>query len=218
MSGNVFEWCFDWHPSYVGSRVTRGGSWRYYDVDLLVGSLYCLGPYGEGSYFGFRFVRTITYAIGDIGPGGGIVFYITNGGLNGLEAAPPLWNGGSADPGSAWSNIETSAVGVSAQGTAIGTGLANSNAIIAQSGHTASAAKLCRDYTGGGKTDWFLPSKDELNQLYLQQAVVGGFRQTYYWSSSEINFEYAWAQISYDGDQYGINKYVTLYVRAVRAF
>jgi formylglycine-generating enzyme required for sulfatase activity len=219
MSGNVSEWCLDWYPSYVGSaRVIRGGSWGSYADYLRVGGVRNYDPYYENLYIGFRFVRTITYAIGDTGPGGGIVFYITNGSLNGLEAAPPLWNGGSADPWSLWSNIQHTAVGVSAQGTAIGTGLANSNAIIAQSGHTTSAAKLCRDYTGGGKTDWFLPSKDELNQLYLQKAGVGGFAVYDYWSSSEYDANLAWFQIFSNGDQYLFSKTYSIYVRPVRAF
>src|SRR4030042_418838 len=109
-----------------------------------------------------------TYAIGDIGPSGvGIVFYITDGGLHGLEAAPSLWNGGAADPTSAWSTITNAlANGVSILPAGIGTGSANTDAIIAQNGGAASAAKLCRDYLGGGKTDWFLPSKDELDAIW----------------------------------------------------
>ena len=92
------------------------------------------------------------YAIGNIGPSGvGIVFYVTNGGLQGLEAAPSGWNGGSSDPTSAWITGGSTQTTVNGNTSiAIGTGLANSNAIIVQPGETASAAQLCRAYTGGG--------------------------------------------------------------------
>ena len=112
-----------------------------------------------------------TYAIGDTGPSGaGIVFYITNGGLNGLEAAAS-----DISTTSEYSNVASTQIGTSAEGTAIGTGSANTDAVIAQPLHTASAAKLCRNYTGGGKADWFLPSIDELVQLYAEKTVVGNF-------------------------------------------
>ena len=59
MSGNVWEWCFDWHPSYVGSRrVLRGGSWNYTAGNLQVGFVVIYGPYYEYVSVGFRFVRT----------------------------------------------------------------------------------------------------------------------------------------------------------------
>jgi sulfatase modifying factor 1 len=59
MSGNVWEWCFDWHPSYVGSyRVLRGGSWGDSASGLRVGGVYDLDPYLEFSGVGFRFVST----------------------------------------------------------------------------------------------------------------------------------------------------------------
>ncbi len=170
--------------------------------------------------------ETKTYAIGDIGPSGvGIVFYISNGGLHGLEAAPSLWNGGAADPTSVWSNVDSTLIGVTAQGTTIGTGLPNSNAIITQPGHTASAAKLCRDYTGGGKNDWFLPSIDELAEMWTVLASTPDDRTTYgfdedaYWSSSEVNAAQSW----YEGFTLGITandaaKVNHFYVRAIRAF
>ncbi len=96
------------------------------------------------------------YIIGDTGPSGvGKVFYVTDDRLHGLEAAPMQWNGGIADPEVTWSDVTGALVGGTMQ--TMGTGFANSNAIIAQFGHTASAAKMCRDYNGGGKDDWFLP-------------------------------------------------------------
>jgi Protein of unknown function (DUF1566) len=162
-----------------------------------------------------------TYALGDTGPSGaGIVFYITNGGLNGLEAALLGWNGGSADPALAWitgGSTQTTLNGNTL--TAIGTGLANSNAIIAQSGGTASAAQLCRNYLGGGKTDWFLPSKDELNQLYAQRNIVGGFSIiSTYWNSSESSASLTWSQSFNNGGQATSDKSNPCSVRAIRAF
>ena len=81
-----------------------------------------------------------------------------------------------------------------ATGTAIGTGLSNTNAIIASHGETATsyAAGLARAYTGGGYTDWYLPSKEELNKLRMNRDGIGGFADDFYWSSSE----YAWSQAS----------------------
>ncbi len=165
----------------------------------------------------------VTYAIGDTGPSGvGIVFYVTDGGLHGLEVAPvdqstsQVWiEGGSTQT---TENGNTS--------TAIGTGLANSNAIIDQTGHTGSAAQVCRSYNGGGLTDWYLPSKDELAAIWDNlvddgtgvNSGVGGFAEWYYWSSSEDYSSGTWGQTFGNGGQdYGI-KGGSLRVRAVRAF
>ncbi len=117
--------------------------------------------------------------------------------------------------GAAWSNILSTLVGT---GTAIGTGSANTTAIINQAGHTGSAAKICRDYTVGGYSDWFLPSKDELSNLYSNRAAIGGFASSGYWSSSEYFNNYAWIQYFNFGYQYNYFKFNTYYVRAVRAF
>jgi len=163
------------------------------------------------------------YAIGDTGPSGvGIVFYITDGGLHGLEVAPSdqstsqVWIQGGSTQTTSNGNTET----------AIGTGLANSNAIIAQTGHTGSAAQVCRSYNGGGLTDWFLPSKDELDAIWDNlvddgagaNSGVGGFANAFYWSSSESLSSDAWGQDFSSGLQTNYFKYFLLRVRAVRAF
>jgi hypothetical protein len=157
-----------------------------------------------------------TYAIGDTGPSGvGKVFYITCGGLHGLEAAPADLSA----MGMAWSTITNAyANGKRALPKEIGTGSANTDAIIAQNGGAASAAKSCRDYSGGGMTDWFLPSIDELAELYGQKDIVGGFTGNPYWSSSEVDASDSWFLYFPDGGRYHSNKGNNHAVRAVRAF
>lgn len=70
----------------------------------------------------------------------------------------------------------------------IGTGL-NNTAIIAgtcpQSPY--SAAKSCYNLLYNGYTDWFLPSLNELVKVYQQRNTIGGFINTFYWSSTEYN-------------------------------
>ena len=110
-------------------------------------------------------------------------------------------------------------------GTALGTGSSNTDNIIAQAvaaGNntlTSYAAGLARAHNGGGYNDWYLPSKDELNKLYLNRVAIGGFATAYYWSSSEYYDALdAWLQGFRDGDQnFGGKKYI-FRVRAVRAF
>ena len=110
--------------------------------------------------------------------------------------------------------------------TAIGTGQANTKAIIAQAvaaGNndlTTYAAGICDAYTNDGFSDWFLPSKDELNKLYLNKVAIAGFNSSwYYWSSSESGSGQAWGQNFDLGYQHGSGKDDNDgYVRPVRAF
>ena len=80
------------------------------------------------------------------------------------------------------------------------------------------AARLCGDLVEGGYSDWYLPSKDELNKLYLNKVAVGGFAPNVYWSSTEGEGTMAWCQsfgVSYRGNSH---KGDAFYVRAIRAF
>jgi hypothetical protein len=92
--------------------------------------------------------------------------------------------------------------------------------IVAQTGNVAasSAAVAAREYGGGSKNDWFLPSKDELAQLYLNRATVGGFQVDSYWSSSEDDLNGARHQNFNGGTQLVNFKSYPFYVRPVRAF
>ena len=62
-----------------------------------------------------------------------------------------------------------------AAGTELGTGFSNTDKIIASQGRIATnyAAGLARAYNGGGYTDWYLPSKNELNKLFLNRVAIG---------------------------------------------
>ena len=121
-------------------------------------------------------------AVGDA-YGGGVVAYILKSGdpgyvpgeTHGLIAAKADQT--PADPWKmAWSNLASDLIGATAQGTALGTGRTNTEAIVAQRlgnetiGYvycTSGAARICADLVEGGYDDWYLPSKDELNKLYL---------------------------------------------------
>jgi hypothetical protein len=101
----------------------------------------------------------------------------------------------------------------------LGSGAANTVNIIAQNGAgTTDAAGLAGAYSGGGYNDWYLPSKDELNLLYSQKSAVGGFANTYYWSSTEFDKYTAWVQYFGDGTWYYSTKGHIFSVRPIRAF
>ena len=132
--------------------------------------------------------------------------------LHGLVAAP---NDHSNSP--EWGCNGTDISG--ADGTAIGTGKQNTIDIMAGCSTAEIAARLCGDLSLNGYSDWYLPSKDELNILYLNKAGIGGFGSNYYWSSSEYGSLSVWLQSFYDGKQgYGGKNNPGTRVRAVRSF
>ena len=65
---------------------------------------------------------------------------------------------------------------------------------------------------------WRLPTKNELNILYINKDKIGGFAGNYYWSSTVVDYSTAWAQSFYSGSQSSGSKGLTAYVRAVRSF
>jgi Protein of unknown function (DUF1566) len=142
--------------------------------------------------------------------GGGIIFYLDNTQEHGLIAAA--------------SNLATAEWGPSnfvtnARGIAIGTGQSNTTTITAAQGTGNYGAKICDELTLNGYSDWFLPSRDELNELYLQKAKVGGFTNDFYWSSTENDEERVWGQLFSNGSQSSdLAKSNQLVIRPIRAF
>jgi hypothetical protein len=155
------------------------------------------------------------YARGATGPGGGKVFYYNAKGFtmtdnkqvcHYLEAAPD-----DMATTLAWASSGYTYTNISGIGLGIGTGRKNTALILGVDGN-APAAKACKEYRGGGKTDWFLPSKDELNQLYLSKDHIGNMGTNWHWSSSQDKDYSAWSQAG------NVSKSSTYHVRAVRCF
>ena len=154
------------------------------------------------------------YAIGNAGPAGGTVFYVTEDGRHGLEAAPVDQASGTYFM--EWGCSGTSITG--ADGTAIWSGMQNTKDILDECNYVGIAVKAADEYSLGGYDDWFLPSKDELNLLYLQRNYVDLLNPYYYWSSTEDGSASAKFQHLGNGTQGSANKDSTFSVRAIRAF
>lgn len=152
--------------------------------------------------------------------GGGKVAYILQSGdpgyiagqVHGLIAA----TSDQTATGIQWYNGTN--VTTAATGTALGTGNANTNAIVSVQGAGSYAARLCFDLVLNGYTDWYLPSKDELNKLNLNNALIGGFVTNFYWSSSEVSSSAAAAQRVISGVTANSSKSNAFFVRAIRSF
>jgi hypothetical protein len=157
---------------------------------------------------------------------GGIVFWVNPADTNsGLVCAVEDQNNGT---GVIWGNDFE--IGNISDG--LGCGSADTQNIYANHGSNKGdiAAGVAISYQGGGHSDWFLPSKQSLNEMYINKAIIdatalvnGGAEFTAcYWSSSE-NYdspkENAWYQCLDTGNVYGDQgKSLTNLVRAVRAF
>ncbi len=159
---------------------------------------------------------TCTYSIGQNVPAlGGFIFYLDASGCHGLVCATT-----DQSAGIQWYNGTFILTNSSESGNGLGKG--NTQSIIKLQGAGSYAATSCTSYTGGGFTDWYLPSKYELNLIWLnvgQGATnVGGFSSSFYWSSSENSGGLAWNQHFGNSAQNFTGKNATYPVRAVRAF
>jgi len=176
------------------------------------------GDATTANWVSFSPAATCGLSIGDTHQGG-IIFYLDGSGCHGLVAAPSdqstgiQWNYGTY--------IDTYAYG-----NGIGSGEGNSQGIRRWQSDGSYASQLCQDLNLGGKTDWYLSSKYELNLMYenigqgnvLGLGNVGNFDNYYYWSSTEYDNALAWRQSFDNGYQKSRAKDNSYNVRAVRAF
>ena len=182
------------------------------------------------------------YKVGDKGPAGGIIVYVadeeqtsTYTDADGVKQELK-WKYLEAAPEDALNTV-TSETGKYYQGpakstdykteTAIGSGWSNTKKLEAAGINNFPEAKACLDFSvtaDDGKTydDWFLPSKDELNEMYKSKSTIGNFREFVYWSSSEYTDKEYICEQTFHPEGNGIQSYMSRdsygYVRPIRAF
>ena len=133
--------------------------------------------------------------VGDTGPGGGTIFYISPTVINAatgissggtyLEVAPKNWWGTNSETTTAWATIATSVTGTSG---AIGSGAENTRLINTALPTTSVAAKRAADLNFGTKSDWFLPSTLEVKEMYdalYAPGLAGDLSVLNYWTSTQ---------------------------------
>lgn len=164
---------------------------------------------------------TKAYAVGEVGPGGGVVFYVSPQVFASLGSSCGnncrYFEVTTADiPNShPWCSNNDGFIGVTE--SRIGMGM--SNTIKADLVCTSGAIQMAADYSQNKINDWHLPSRDELNLLANVSKLVGVFRNDIYWSSTEVGAYSAWSQIpELNGFTISPSKTISMWVRPVRAF
>ena len=230
-------WSTSANPTTANSKTTESGTTGSFTSNITglnAGTLYYVRAYAtntSGTAYGAQvnFTSASHLQIGE-GYQGGKVAYILQSNEMGYDAN--VEHGMIAAP-SDYGNAYWGCYGYSvngADGLAYGSGNQNTIDIMAEtcSQFTSNvAATVCGNLVLNGYSDWFLPSKDELNILYLNRVAIGNFStngggtSSYYWSSSEITFNIysSWAQ-DFDTGQQGVGSWKdgSWMVRAVRYF
>lgn len=171
------------------------------------------------------------YSVGEIGPGGGKVFYATLTPFScgeelelmctTLEAAPFNWNS-TQDIATAWcssgaSRNTTVLGGIHPTNSVIGVGLKNTIAIAASC--TGGAANIARDYRGGGFDDWHLPDLGEWLKMDAADSTLGVLNNYYNLSDeADLNDGFVGMLGVGIGSATNSGKTVAYLVRPIRAF
>jgi hypothetical protein len=204
-------WSTNPQPTIADSKTLNGngtGPFTSSLTGLRLGAIFYVRAYATNS-FGTGYGNVVLFTT--LVPGnlyeGGILLYMLQPGdpgyvagvLHGLICTPT-----DAQIDTRWLNHDYSITG--ATGIALGTGSANTSTIVSKQGTGSYTAEICAGIELGGYKDWFLPSKDELNKLYLNRDKIPDLYQSYYWSSSEAGSNTAWIQSFVNGAQSSYDK------------
>lgn len=217
---------------YKTADGTGTGAFTSSITGLTEGSVYYARAYATNSA-GTAYGNEMTFTALVIGQvyAGGILGYLLQPGDPGYYAGEahgivvsfytsPAWH---------WSPVANTIIGTK---TALGTGKANTDRIVRSQVYefpenleefkNISAAQICfYIIKNGDYTDWFLPSKDELNKLYANKDKLPDFTKEgrdYYWSSSEVSQNEAWIQSFTTGKQSTYAKTGEILFSPIRSF
>lgn len=209
-------------PTVANERIAVGvgtGEFTAIMDNLQEFTTYRIRPYAinaKGVAYGVELTFKLKIEIGQIGPAGGLVFYDKGQYTDGwryLEVAPFSTE---------WTYIIYGCPGTSIYTSAgIGFGLPNSEGFMTRCGSLSAAAGRCMQLEHNGFDDWFLPSVDELRQVYtnLHLQGIGNFGSTGYWSSTDVSSGNNARTVSFiDGQIEQENKTYPFRVRAARRF
>ncbi len=149
---------------------------------------------------------------------GGIVAYLLQEGDPGYDPLLPrglIAAKKDQSKGASWGCMGKT---VGATSNKVGGGKKNTDSILHATKEEDIAASICDELVHDGYDDWYLPSKEELNILFLNKDIIGGFSKDGYWSSTEDDENTAWSQLFKDGKQLLLPKKQTPRVRCVRSF
>lgn len=214
------------NPAITDAHTAVGagmGSFSGNIMGLSLGITYyarCYATNSVGTAYGDQISFTTRLNVGDT-YGGGTIAYIYSPGETGYVAGEVhglIISNSDLSISARWYN--GTFINISGIGSALGTGSVNTTLIVTAQGNSGTyAAKLCRDYRGGGYADWFLPSKDELNKLFLNKTLIGLSYGSRYWSSTQTSDVYAVNENINSGlVTTNFAKSSSCYVRAMRVF
>lgn len=143
--------------------------------------------------------------------GGGIVFYVYDGGRHGIITA-------TVDQSTKRLKHGETATATNAGAGGEGTDKFNKERISVIKGAEGEAQKYA-SYEGSYYSDWYLPSKYELSLLYLNRSVLGGYNEfAKGWSSAETSVVNAWFTSFSTGRAFSNGKDEVAYIRVHRRF